>query len=148
MRWILIALLATLLACDKGPCGLAQNTLEGSVSELYDIEVDSVRARISRSKNTVTIDFRHGNDSVAKVVAGVEAFEKGAKIPLTDGFVFRVTSPETQFPRAVERGSVTIESDLNAGQVIEGCFNVVFAAQDGQQRTLEGAFSAELQEGV
>ena len=98
--------------CGGGPCGAPTNELRGSVSETYDIEVDTVSARLSTSQMITTIDFWHGNDSVAKVVALVDNFERSARIPLTNGDVFRVTSPDTQFPREIVRGSVTIDSGL------------------------------------
>ena len=143
-----LALIASSVGCGGGPCGAPTNELRGSVSETYDIEVDNVSARLSASQMTATIDFKHGNDSVAKVVALVDNFERGARIPLTNGDVFRVTSPDTQFPREIVRGSVTIDSALIVGQPIAGCFNAVFLFDDGVERTLEGGFEAALQEGL
>jgi hypothetical protein len=140
--------LALLSGCGGGPCGLPLNKLRGSVDELYDVEVDSVRARLASDGETMTVDYKHGNDSVAKVVAGVKGFSKGASIPLVDGDVFRVTSPDTQFPRQIARGQVTIESELSVGSTVQGCFNVLFQLEDGSQRTLEGAFETTLEEGL
>lgn len=136
------------LGCGGGTCGLPENSLQGSVQERVEIDNDTVTARLSSSKKTVTIDFKKGNASVAKVVAGTEGFRRGASIPLTDGDVRRVTSPRSDFPRDVERGRVTINTELDVGSEIEGCFNVVFNYDDGTQRTLEGGFRTQLEEGL
>lgn len=145
-----LSLVAVLGGCESGPCGLDPNTLDGSIGELYDIQVDTVGSRLSMSDDSLTIDFKHGNDSVAKVVADniTASFERGVSIPLTDGSVYRVTSPTTQFPRNIERGSVTIESELNVGAPVEGCFSVLFNMDDMTQRNLSGAFSSMLEEGL
>ena len=135
-------------ACSTSPCNTTPNELEGSVGQRYDIAVDTVQVRLGTTKETVTIDYRHGTDSVAKVVANVAGFETGAKIPLTDGDVYRVTSPETQFPRDLERGEVIVETELTVGKTVEGCFNAVFNMEDGTQQTLEGGFEATLEEGI
>lgn len=130
--------------CGGGPCGLTINKLEGSVSELYDIEVDAVRTRYVDA-NAIAVEYKHGNDFVTKVVADVTTFAKGAEIPLSNGTVKRITSPETNFPTSIELGTITFDSELRAGSDCIGCFNVLFNMPDGSQRTLGGAFQATLE---
>ncbi|MBI4822061.1 MAG: hypothetical protein HY791_37735 [Deltaproteobacteria bacterium] len=144
-RLALIALVAAGVACEKGPCGKTPNELAGSVSSTYDIVVDSVRAK-RVDQTAVTIEFAHGNDIVAKIVVDTSSYAKGAAIPLVDGDVYRVTSPSTDFPDDIERGQITFETELTNGQPIEGCFAVTFNMENGEQRTLDGAFSAPLED--
>lgn len=139
-----IGILAT--GCDSGPCGETPNELGGSVSELYDVEVDDVRAR-RIDDDMVTVEYFHGENVVAKVVANVRGFRKGAAFPLRDGSIYRVTSPETQFPERVEAGAITFESDLKVGSEASGCFNARFLMDDGSQRTIKGAFETKLEAG-
>lgn len=140
------AICAIATACDSGPCGEEPNQLGGSVSELYDIEVDDVRAR-RIDDDVVTIEYFHGENVVAKVVANVRGFRKGAAFPLRDGSIYRVTSPETQFPEAVEAGAITFEEDLKEGSDASGCFNARFLMDDGSKRTIKGAFETKLESG-
>ena len=149
MRRLLVLALASsaLAACDSGPCGEEPNQLRGSVDELYDIEVDRVRARRA-GEDTVTIEYLHGENVVAKVVADVRSFREGAAFPLRDGSVYRVTSPPTDFPEDVLAGAITFESPLEDGEDVAGCFNVKFAMENGEQRTLAGAFEAKLELGI
>ncbi|MBI2376231.1 MAG: hypothetical protein HYV07_19715 [Deltaproteobacteria bacterium] len=132
-------------ACEQGPCGKTPNELAGSVSSTYDIQVDSVRAK-KVDESSITVEFLHGNDVVAKVVVDTTSYAKGAAIPLVDGDVYRITSPATDFPEDIERGQVTFESDLALGKPVEGCFAVTFNMENGEQRTLDGAFSAPLED--
>lgn len=132
-------------ACGSGPCGLAINVLEGSVSELYDLEVDSVRVR-KVDTESIAVEYRHGNDIVTKIIADTRSYAKGVEIPLSNGDVRRITSPETNFPTSIEFGTVTFDSELTVGADCIGCFNVLFNQPDGSQRTLEGAFQAPLED--
>lgn len=144
--FVVAALVCGLAGCDSGPCGEEPNQLRGSVDELYDIDVDRVRARRAGGEN-VTIEYFHGENVVAKVVADVHAFRQGAAFPLRDGAVYRVTSPPTDFPEDVLAGAITFETPLDDGEEVAGCFNVKFAMEDGTQRTLAGAFEAKLEPG-
>lgn len=139
-----LALSLAATGCETGPCGEDPNTLQGSIGELYDIEVDNVRTRL-QDENTVLIEYFHGDDIVTKVVADVREFKKGAAIPLTDGTVFRVTSPPTDFPEDISAGAITFESDLEQGQEVAGCWNVKFMMDDGGERTLSGTFETALE---
>jgi hypothetical protein len=139
------ALSFALASCGGGPCGLPANELRGSMGELYDIEVDKVRVR-KVDEETVAVEYKHGNDIVAKVIADVRAFAKGVQIPLSGGDVRRITSPETSYPTDIERGDVTFESDLAPGSEVSGCFHALFNLPDGSQRTLEGGFHATLED--
>ncbi|AKU92112.1 hypothetical protein [Vulgatibacter incomptus] len=141
-----MGLLAFAAGCDSGPCGEDANRLAGSVSELYDLRVDDVRARRIEA-DVVTIEYFHGENIVAKVVAGVRGFRVGAAFPLRDGSVYRVTSPPTDFPDRVEAGAITFESGLNEGETVSGCFNARFLMDDGSQRTIRGAFETKLEAG-
>lgn len=132
--------------CDPGPCGEEANKLGGSVEELYDIEVSDVRARLL-DEEVVTIEYFHREDIVAKVVANVRGFKKGAAFPLRDGSIYRVTSPPTDFPERVEAGAITFETPLNEGKTVAGCFNGRFRMDDGSQRTIKGAFETKLEAG-
>ncbi len=141
-----LALLALGSGCDAGPCGETPNELGGSVFELYDIRVDDVRAR-KLDDDVVTIEYFHGENVVAKVVANVKGFKKGAAFPLRDGSVYRITSPPTDFPDRIVAGAITFESGLQEGKDVEGCFNAKFLMDDQSQRTIKGAFVTKLESG-
>lgn len=143
--WVVAAALAAAQGCGDGPCGIATNTLSGSIGETLDLEVDRVRVR-KVDMETIAVEFMHGNDFAAKIITDVRAFAKGVEIPLSDGSVRRITSPETMFPTSIERGTITFDSELTPGAICSGCFNVLFNEKDGGQRTLEGAFSATLED--
>jgi hypothetical protein len=147
MRALLpLAALALLASCNDGPCGLEPNKLDGSIRELYDIQVDSIRLR-KIAEDAVTIEYFHGNDTVAKVSADTRGFRKGASIPLLDPrSVQRFTSPDTQYPSEIVKGQITFESDLTPGQPVSGCFAVIFKALDGTKRSLSGAFEGTLED--
>ncbi|MFO0727994.1 MAG: hypothetical protein U1E65_29710 [Myxococcota bacterium] len=137
---------APTLGCGGGPCNVAENHLEGSVSELsLDLDVDKVRVR-KVDTDTVAIEFKHGNDFVAKVTVDIRSYKKGAAIPLSDGQVKRITSPDTQYPTTLVHGEVTFDSELRVGADAAGCFNVLFQFDDGTQRTLLGGFRAPLED--
>jgi hypothetical protein len=133
-------------ACGSGVCNGTTNELDGSMKELYDITVDKVEARWNADDDTVTIDFKRGSDSHAKVVANsVSAARIGDGIPLITGDVYRVTSKEGDaYPAEIARGSITFESALTVNSEIEGCFNCLFVLEDGSQRTLSGDFRTVL----
>ncbi len=141
---------ATLVAagasgCGGGPCGLAENVLDGSIGETgLDISVDKVRVRRVDTER-VAVEFKKGTQIQAKIVVDVRAFAKGVEIPLSDGQVTRITSPDSQYPRTLANGSVRFESELRDGVDATGCFNVLFQMPDGSQRTLEGGFRAALE---
>jgi hypothetical protein len=135
--------------CGAGPCGaIPTNSLTGSVGEpgLFDIQVDSVSAR-EPDPHTLVLEFMHGRDIVTKVVADVSTFMKGAEIPLVSGDVYRITNPETDFPKTIAMGSLQISSDLVVGMNVDACFNVTFQDMMGMDtimRTLNGAISTSL----
>lgn len=146
MRIAGLALAALLISgCDAGPCSLAENELRGSIGELYDLTTDAVRVR-QVDPDTVAVEFKHGNEIHAKILAEVRSFAKGAAIPLTDGDVQRITSPATSYPSDIERGNITFETELSAGSEAAGCFNTLFNMPDGSQRTLEGGFRATFED--
>lgn len=141
-------LLASFLvsACGGGPCKTDENRLEGSVTETgLDITVDKVRVRKVDSM-TVAIEFKHGNDIVAKVTVDIRSYVKGAEIPLSDGAVRRITSPDTAWPTRILNGGVIFDSELRTGADAAGCFNALFEFDDGFQRSLQGGFRAPLED--
>lgn len=147
LGWISLLASAVLAGgCDPGPCGEEPNQLGGSVSELYDIEVSDVRARMIEPE-VVTVEYFNGENVVTKVVANVRGFKKGATFPLRDGSIYRVTSPPTEFPERVEAGAITFETGLQEGKEVAGCFTGRFRMDDGSQRTIKGAFETKLESG-
>ena len=137
---------ALLVACGGGPCKTDVNKLQGSVTETgLDLEVDKVRVR-KVDTMTVAIEFKHGNDIVAKVTVDIRSYVKGAEIPLSDGAVRRITSPDTAWPTRILNGGVIFVSELRPGADAAGCFNALFEFDDGFQRTLEGGFRAPLED--
>ncbi len=137
---------ALLVACGGGPCKTDVNKLQGSVTETgLDLEVDKVRVR-KVDTMTVAIEFKHGNDIVAKVTVDIRSYVKGAEIPLSDGAVRRITSPDTAWPTRILNGGVIFDSELRPGADAAGCFNALFEFDDGFQRTLEGGFRAPLED--
>lgn len=141
------ALGSTGAGCGGGVCNGSYNELGGSIVELYDISVDKVEARWNAEDDTVTVDFKRGTDSHAKVVANaVSAARIGDGIPLLSGDVYRVTSKEGDaYPSDIVRGSITFESALTVGSDLRGCFNCLFVMEDGSQRTLSGRFETVLE---
>jgi len=151
MRTFVLAVVSSSLVvlaagCDSGPCGEEPNQLGGSVSELYDIKSDGVRARMI-DQDVVTVEYFHGENIVTKVVANVKGFKVGAAFPLRDGSIYRVTSPPTEFPERVEAGAITFETGLEEGREVAGCFTGKFLMDDGSQRTIKGAFETKLEAG-
>ena len=137
---------ALLVACGGGPCKTDVNKLQGSVTETgLDLEVDKVRVR-KVDTMTVAIEFKHGNDIVAKVTVDIRSYVKGAEIPLSDGAVRRITSPDTAWPTRILNGGLIFDSELRPGADAAGCFNALFEFDDGFQRTLEGGFRAPLED--
>jgi len=124
-------------------CPAAENQLTGSIGEVLDIHVDGVRVR-RIDVNSVAVEFRHGNDIVAKVTADVSAFVVGVEIPLGDGSVRRITSPDTAYPTSV-RGMIRFDAPLTPANSVGGCFSAVFNQNDGTQRTLDGGFRATME---
>lgn len=148
--WLLVSALAAASAatgCGGGNCVASENQLEGSVGELFDIQVDNVCVRkLPPPEESVSVEFYHGNDTVAKVLADVRAFEPGVTIPLSDGAVRRITSPDTNYPTDISNGTITFDTPLSIGSEVSGCFGCRFHMPDGSERTLNGAFRTTLKE--
>lgn len=144
---LVLALGSSSVGCGGGVCSGSYNELEGSIKELYDLSVDKVEARWNAEDDTVTVDFKRGTDSHAKVVANaVSAARIGDGIPLLSGDVYRVTSKEGDaYPSDIVRGSITFETALTVDSELRGCFNCLFVMEDGSQRTLSGRFETVLE---
>jgi hypothetical protein len=143
MKTIALALVfgaATLSSgCGAADCNADRNKLAGSISELLDIEADTTQAQ-QTDTNTIRMRWYHSTDIVAEVIVDVRAFTKGVKIPLVNGDISRITSPETNFPDKIVKGSVTVNSDKIIGARFNACFTVLFdvTTTNNTQRTMEG----------
>lgn len=152
----LVALAACLLAVA---CG-AKNSLGGSVSELFPLDVS--RVTILRNDEAFQIDYfaNHGPDEdlVARVTVATYGLNlaPGKKISLAGEYApghSRTTvvhiaagEPARFFPE-VAKGDLKLDSGGQAGQISEGDFSMSFEQGPyGGGRDLYGNFSAMTQD--
>ncbi|GHG68878.1 hypothetical protein [Comamonas sp. JC664] len=152
-------------ACVSGAglaaCGLADNTLAGSVSELFPLDVSRVEAL--RNAEAFQVSYYRNNDLdvdlVVRLTVSTEGLElrPGAKVDLagtTPSGQARATvvhlgagEPARVFA-PVQKGDLQLESGGNPGEPTRGNFSMSFVRGDGYGagRNLEGAFSIVTQD--
>jgi len=139
-RSTLPLLILLLCACDdKG------GDLSGSLSNVYDLSFESVRARLYPSD--LSIEFVNGQGEVVVRVTGRRAAREpsaGVKVDLvTEGDVTG-TSGGVEIPR-ITRGTLTLTAFMAEQNArVEGRFDGVFAA-GSTELSLTGNFSTRLE---
>ncbi|MCP3138982.1 hypothetical protein [Pyxidicoccus xibeiensis] len=139
-------------------CGLEDNTLEGSVSELFPLG-DISRVEVLRNSEALQVSYFRNNeldvDLVARLTVSTEGLDlrPGAKVDLAG------TTPSGQARASVvhlnageparvfapvENGDLQLEEGGNPGEKTRGDFSMSFRKGDGfgAGRSLEGAFNA------
>ncbi|WP_342379144.1 hypothetical protein NVS55_06935 [Myxococcus stipitatus] len=139
-------------------CSRPDNSLSGSVSELFPLEVS--RVEILRNAEALQVSYFRNNDLdvdlVVRLTVSTEGLDlrPGAKVNLggtTPSGLARATvvhlnagEPARVFA-PVEKGDLQLESGGQPGQHTRGDFSMSFKKGDGYGagRSLEGTFSAE-----
>jgi hypothetical protein len=141
-----------------GACGLSDNSLSGSVSELFPLG-DISRVEVLRNAEALQVSYYRNNeldvDLVVRLTVATEGLElrPGAKVDLAG------TTPSGQARASVvhlnageparvfapvEKGDLKLEEGGSPGEPTRGDFSMSFKKGDGYGagRSLEGAFSA------
>ncbi len=148
------------LVCGAGltACGLSDNELGGSVSELFPLGNIS-RVEVLRNAEALQVSYFRNNeldvDLVARLTVATEGLDlrPGSKVNLagtTPSGVARATvvhlnagEPSRVFA-PVEKGDFQLDEGGNPGEVTRGDFSMSFQKGDfyGAGRNLEGTFNA------
>ncbi|MFP2904457.1 hypothetical protein ACLESD_05255 [Pyxidicoccus sp. 3LFB2] len=148
------------LVCGAGltACGLSDNELSGSVSELFPLGNVS-RVEVLRNAEALQVSYYRNNeldvDLVVRLTVATEGLElrPGSKVNLagmTPSGVARATvvhlnagEPARAFA-PVENGDLQLDEGGNPGETTRGDFSMSFQKGDGYGagRSLEGAFKA------
>ena len=151
--------LALLFACGLAGCGGDDNTLKGSMSQVYPLKFDDVQIlRVGGpGKEEVSVEYlRMEGQQIAAYVAkltvqvGDVQTMAGAEIDLTQkgpnglprGTLERIDSTATEFPMRI--GTVKFDQEPLAGTNLSGKFFTTVITDEGDQ-TLNGTFKAEVQ---
>ena len=151
--------LALLFACGLAGCGGDDNTLKGSMSQVYSLKFDDVQIlRVGDAdKAQVSIEYlRMEGKQIASFVAkltvqvGDIMTMAGAEIDLTTkgpnglarGTLERIESTATEF--SIKIGTATFDQEPTALTNLSGKFFTTVATEEGD-RSLNGTFKAEVQ---
>lgn len=152
------ALAALGLAAGLMSCGLSDNTLSGSVSELFSLD-DISRVEVLRNAEALQVSYYRNNeldvDLVARLTVSTEGLDlrPGVKVDLsgtTPSGLARATvvhlnagEPGRVFA-PVENGDLKLDKGGNPGEATRGDFSMSFKKGEGYGagRNLEGAFNA------
>ncbi|MBJ6761092.1 hypothetical protein JGU66_09985 [Myxococcaceae bacterium JPH2] len=148
------------LACAAGilACGRGDNSLSGSVSELFPTG-DVSRVEVRRNAEAFQVSYFRNNgmdvDLVARLTVDTEGLDlkPGAKLPLGGttpsgkdrASVVHVAAGEpARMFGPVERGDLVLDKGGNPGEATSGDFSLSFRKGDayGAGRSMEGTFSA------
>ncbi|MCY1016501.1 hypothetical protein [Pyxidicoccus sp. MSG2] len=139
-------------------CGLEDNSLSGSVSELFPLG-DISRVEVLRNAEALQVSYYRNNeldvDLVARLTVVTEGLDlrPGAKVDLagtTPSGLARATvvhlnagEPARAFA-PVENGDLQLDTGGNPGEATRGDFSMSFQKGEGfgAGRNLEGAFNA------
>ncbi|WP_426749330.1 hypothetical protein [Myxococcus sp. Y35] len=156
-----VGLAAVVSGAGLAGCGLADNSLGGSVSELFPLEVS--RVEVLRNAEAFQVSYYRNNDLdvdlVVRLTVSTEGLDlrPGAKVDLAGttpsgqaratvvhlaaGEPVRVFGP-------VHKGDLKLESGGNPGESTRGDFSMSFSRGDGYGagRNLEGTFSVVAQD--
>lgn len=152
-------LFALLLSCGLAGCGGGDNSLKGSMSEVYSLKFDEVQIlRVGiAGKEEISIEYLRMNGEridafVAKltVQVGDLANMAGHKIDLTEkgpnglprGTLERIESTSTDFPLKI--GNVQFDQEPLPDTNLSGQFFTTVITE-AAERTLNGDFKAKVQ---
>ena len=145
------------LALSSLACGPADNTLGGSVSELFPLEVS--RVDVLRNDQAFQVSYFNNNgtelDLVLQVTVALQdvTLEKGAKVPLQGEYApghqrttvvhFASGEPRRQLPN-VSSGDLVIDQGGGIDEQTRGNFSMSFEQNGGfgSGRNVHGAFNA------
>jgi hypothetical protein len=136
----------------------SSNSLDGSLSEAFDLSFSSVLIRRSPEAVQVTYYQSAGNEIVIRMTVNIKGIDvsHGAKIDLSQesspghprAAVSRAMNdePVRQLP-PVARGQLSLGGDPTPGKNCSGDFSVSFGTGGdlGSGRTLEGQFSTKVE---
>jgi hypothetical protein len=161
MKRLAIAFIAALIAVVAG-CGKGDNSLDGSLSEVFNLDVSTVHVLRNDDAFVVSYEANNGRDInlVLRFTLALDQlqFTKGRTIPLkgtTDGGVLRATllhnaagEPARVLPE-VSIGEFQLTQGGNPGEVSAGNFSVSFVADGsyGSGRGVTGTFHATTLDG-
>ena len=135
----------TLLAALLTGCTESGNSLDGSLSQVYRIAFQSVRARLYSS--SLAIEYVGPRNSVpVRVTVSRTPLEGGERnLELAGSGDISGQLPDGTFIPRFESGSVSLDAfGLEAGSPIEGGFDAMFRT-DEETLGLAGRFQAELE---
>jgi hypothetical protein len=151
--------LALLFACGLAACGGEDNTLKGSMSQVYSLKFD--RVQILRvgvvGREEVSVEYlRMSGEQIAAYVAkltvkvGDLANLAGNEISLTEkvsnglprGTISRIEGTETSYD--MKMGNVEFDQEPLAGTNLSGRFFTTILTEEGD-RTLNGTFKADVE---
>ncbi|MGA9520013.1 MAG: hypothetical protein WBV82_01035 [Myxococcaceae bacterium] len=150
------------LVLSSVACGPADNTLGGSVSELFPLEVS--RVDVLRNDQALQVSYYNNNgtelDLVLQLTVALQdvTFEKGAKIPLQGEYApghqrttvvhFAGGEPRRQLPN-VSTGDLVIDEGGGIDEQTRGNFSMSFEqhGEFGSGRNVNGAFNAVARDG-
>jgi len=154
--WVAAAVAAS-LACGKG-----DNSLDGSLSEVFDLDVSTVH--VLRNDDALVVSYEHNAgrdiDLVLRFTLALDqlALQKGRTINIagsTDGGTLRATflhnaagEPARVLPD-VSIGEFTLDTGGNPGDDTRGNFSASFVADGsyGSGRAVTGTFHATALDG-
>ena len=154
--WVAAAVAAS-LACGKG-----DNSLDGSLSEVFDLDVSTVH--VLRNDDALVVSYEHNAgrdiDLVLRFTLALDqlALQKGRTINIagsTDGGTLRATflhnaagEPARVLPD-VSIGDFTLDKGGNPGDDTSGSFNASFVSDGtyGSGRAVSGRFHATALDG-
>lgn len=147
-KLLVVGVLALLgVACSSD----SDNTLSGSMSQVYDLGFDSVS--LVRQGSSISVEYLRGSGpaagKTAKLVVNLANLAKtsGVAIDLTEivegsprGTLQRVQQVTTDYP--IQRGTIQFDQDPDPGVEVTGHFSATLSNPAG--RTLNGDFSGKV----
>ena len=138
-------MLLFLLACQA----LAPNSLDGSLTESYDLAFDETQARLYSSELAIEyVDDPEGAATVVlRVTLNTDVEPKAGKSYdlVENGEITQSAALNTSLP-PLDEGDVALEEYGNEqGAKVVGSFDAAFVTGDGQTLQLQGRFKTELE---
>jgi len=141
-----VALAAALLSCDDQ----GANYLDGSLTESYDLDFDSVRIRLYPSELSIEyvakgsqgeqVALRVTLDSNEAALAAGTIYDLTNHGTITQGDGYGSPLPE------IESGDLTLSKYAGTGgSKVKGKFDARFTTDNGTTLTLRGGFSGKLE---
>ncbi|WIG95316.1 hypothetical protein [Myxococcus sp. SDU36] len=156
-----VGLSALMAGAGLAACGLADNSLGGSVSELFPLEVS--RVEVLRNAEAFQVSYYRNNDLDVDLVVRLTVSTEGLDLRPGTKVNLAGTTPSGQARATVvhlnageparvfgpvNKGDLQLESGGNPGEPTRGDFSMSFSRGDGYGagRNLEGTFSVVAQD--